>query len=158
MPTTEAMEFLEAALAAGPVPAAEVGRMARECGLTPKVVRAAREAMAIKIERHGFGPGAHSLWSLPRRGHIDAQPSEVSENSQPKTKTRDGYEIIEPECAYCGKRAGPPGPQSGPVHMVRNPFAGGKFAGTIIPAAELLHEDCAAYWFDWLRKTGHGKV
>jgi hypothetical protein len=38
----DAMEFLQAALADGPVPAAEVNRMAREHGLTPKAIRSAR--------------------------------------------------------------------------------------------------------------------
>jgi putative DNA primase/helicase len=61
----EAMEFLKAALADGPVPAAEINRMAREHGLTTKVVRSAREALGVKIERDGFGPGSKSLWSLP---------------------------------------------------------------------------------------------
>jgi len=139
----EAIEFLQAALAGDPVPATEVSRMAKEHGLTDKALRSAREALAIKIERHGFGPGAHSLWSLPRRGHMDAQPSEVSENSRPKTKTKDGYKIIEPECAYCGKRAGPPGPQSGPIYWTLNPFT---------DRPELLHEDCAGFWFGWLGK------
>ena len=62
----EAMEFLEAALAEGSVPAAEINRMAREHGLTPKVVRSAREALRVTIERDGFGPGSKSLWSLPK--------------------------------------------------------------------------------------------
>jgi hypothetical protein len=59
------MEFLQAALAAGPLPAAEVNRMAREHGFTTKAVRSAREALGVKIERDGFGPGSKSLWSLP---------------------------------------------------------------------------------------------
>ena len=67
----EAMEFLQAALAGGPVPAAEVKRMAREHGLTPKTARSAREALKVKITRDGFGPGSKSLWSLPE-GVIDA--------------------------------------------------------------------------------------
>jgi hypothetical protein len=144
----EAIEFLQAVLTGDPVPATEVSRMAREHGLPPKALRSAREALGVKIAR---------VWSLPR-GHIDAQPI-LSEEA--RTKTKDGYEIaglIDKPCDYCGGRAGPPGPQSGPVYLVRNPFKGGKFAGTIIPDAEPLHEDCAAYWFDWLRKTGHGKV
>lgn len=62
----DAMEFLQAALASGPVPAAEVNRMAREHGLTTKVIRSAREALRVKIERDGFGPGSKSLWSLPK--------------------------------------------------------------------------------------------
>jgi hypothetical protein len=151
--------ILSRALAGDPVPATEVGRRAREHGLTAKAIRAAREALGIKIARDGFGSGSKSLWSLPR-GHIDAQPI-PSEEGRPKTKTKDGYEIIglaDIPCDYCGERAGPPGPQSGPVYLVSNPFQGGKFAGAIIPAAEALHEDCAAFWFDWLRKTGHGKV
>jgi putative DNA primase/helicase len=61
----EAMEFLEGALAGGPTPAAQVYHMAREHGLTPKVLRSAREALGVKIERDGFGPGSKSLWSLP---------------------------------------------------------------------------------------------
>jgi hypothetical protein len=70
----EAMEFLRAALADGSMPAAEVNRMAREHGLTAKVVRSAREALGVKIERDGFGPGSKSLWSLPDCS-IDAQPA-----------------------------------------------------------------------------------
>jgi putative DNA primase/helicase len=62
----EAMEFLQAALGAEPMPAAEVNRMAREHGLTPKALRSAREALGVKIERDGFGPGSKSLWSLPK--------------------------------------------------------------------------------------------
>jgi putative DNA primase/helicase len=62
----EAMGFLQAALCAEPISAAEVNRMAREHGLTPKVLRSAREALGVKIKRDGFGPGSKSLWSLPR--------------------------------------------------------------------------------------------
>lgn len=62
----EAMEFLRAALADEPVPAAEVNRMARDHGLTAKAIRSAREALSVKIERDGFGPGSKSLWSLPK--------------------------------------------------------------------------------------------
>jgi hypothetical protein len=62
----DAMEFLQAALAGGPEPAAEVNRMAREHDLTPKAIRSAREALEVKIERDGFGPGSKSLWSLPK--------------------------------------------------------------------------------------------
>ena len=68
----EAIEFLRAALADEPVPAAEINRMAREHGLTAKAVRSAREALGVKIERDGFGPGSKSLWSLSRSS-IDAQ-------------------------------------------------------------------------------------
>jgi hypothetical protein len=68
----DAIELLRGALADGPVPAAEVNRMAQEHGFTRKVIRSAREALGVKIERDGFGPGSKSLWSLPD-GSIDAQ-------------------------------------------------------------------------------------
>ena len=61
----DAIEFLQAVLASGPVPAAEVNRMAREHGLTGKVIRSARESLRVTIERDGFGPGSKSLWALP---------------------------------------------------------------------------------------------
>ena len=61
----DAMEFLQAALTGDPVPATEVSRMAHEHGLTAKAIRSAREALGVKIERNGFGPGSKSLWSLP---------------------------------------------------------------------------------------------
>src|SRR5258707_14944505 len=85
----DAIEFLQAALAGDPVPATEVSRMAHEHGLTAKVVRAAREALGVKIERNGFGPGSRSVGSLPG-GHIDVHPP--SQEGRPKTK--DGHEII----------------------------------------------------------------
>ena len=69
----DAMEFLKAVLASGQVPAAEINRMAREHGLTAKAIRSAREALSVKIDRDGFGPGSKSLWSLSE-GRIDAQP------------------------------------------------------------------------------------
>lgn len=62
----DAMELLQAVLASGPVPAAEVNRTAREHGLTAKAIRSAREALGVKVERDGFGPGSKSLWSLPK--------------------------------------------------------------------------------------------
>ena len=61
----EATDFLQSVLAGQPVAAADVNRMAREHGLTTKAIRSAREALGVKIERDGFGPGSKSLWSLP---------------------------------------------------------------------------------------------
>ena len=61
----EAMEFLQNALAGEPMAAAELGRIAREHGLTQKAIRSARETLGVKIERDGFGPGSKSVWSLP---------------------------------------------------------------------------------------------
>jgi putative DNA primase/helicase len=61
----EAMALLREALAGGSIPAIDAKRIAREHGLTEKVIRSAREALGVKIERDGFGPGSKSLWSLP---------------------------------------------------------------------------------------------
>ena len=138
----DAMEFLRAALVGDPVPAAELSRVAHERGLTPKAIRSAREALGVAIARNGFGPGSMSLWSLAG-SHIDAHPP--SEEDRPKTK--DGHEIIglaDNPCDYCGQPVGPPGPQSGAVYLVCNPFNG---------RSEPLHEDCAGFWFEWLGKV-----
>jgi hypothetical protein len=43
-----AMEFLQAALATGPLPATQVVRRAREHGLTAKAIRSAREALGVE--------------------------------------------------------------------------------------------------------------
>jgi hypothetical protein len=129
----EAMELLSRALAGGPLPATEVGRMARERGLTPKVVRAAREAMAVEIERRGFGREGRWMWSLP----IDAQPQPISSE---EARTKPTHEIIGPTshlCDYCDTR-------DGAVFLIRNPLDGGLI--------EPLHAPCAAYWFAWLGK------
>ena len=61
----EAITFLEAALADGSRPAAEVERAARDHGLASKAIRSARKALGVKIERDGFGSGSKSMWSLP---------------------------------------------------------------------------------------------
>ena len=143
----DAMEFLQAALAGDPVPATEVSRMAHEHGLTAKAIRSAREALGVKIERNGFGPGSKSLWSLPG-GHIEAPPSDekvganregpnMSETHRPKTI--DGYEVIgvEPDaaCEYCGQRG------DDAVYLMQGLFKG--------VGREPLHEDCAGYWFEF---------
>ncbi len=141
------MEFLRAALVGAPVPATEVSRVAHERGLTPKAIRSAREALGVKIERNGFGPGSRSLWSLPG-GHIEAPPSDekvganregpnMSDTHRPKTI--DGYEVIgvEPDaaCEYCGQRG------DDAVYLMQGLFKG--------VGREPLHEACAAHWFKW---------
>jgi hypothetical protein len=72
----EAIEFLSATLADGPVPATEVMKQARLNGHTNKAIRTAREALGVASSREGFGPGSKCLWSLPnRRSRIGAQPA-----------------------------------------------------------------------------------
>jgi hypothetical protein len=132
----DAMEFLQGVLTSDPVPATEVSRMAHEHGLTAKVVRAAREALGVKIERNGFGPGSIVLWSLPRE-HTDAHPISISSEEDHRPKTIDGHEVIglEPEdpCTYCGERGGT-------VYLIRNTYKG---------LSEPMHESCAGYWFEF---------
>ena len=132
----DAMEFLRAALVGTPVPAAELSRVARERGLTPKAIRSAREALGVKIERNGFGPGSKSLWSLPSE-HTDAHPILISAEEDHHPKTIDGHEVIglEPDdpCTYCGKR-------DGTVYLIRNTYKG---------LSEPMHESCAGYWFEF---------
>ncbi len=60
------MEFLQTVLAGDPMPVKEIEGMARNHGITPKVLRSAREVLGVKIERDGFGSGSKSLWSLPK--------------------------------------------------------------------------------------------
>ena len=97
----------------------------------------------MEIARNGFGPGSKSLWSLPREAH--RCPPALTRG--PRPKTMDGHEIIglaDNPCDYCGQGVGPPGPQSGPVYLIRNPYNG---------RSEPLHEDCAGFWFEWLGKV-----
>jgi hypothetical protein len=142
MPKADAIEFLQAALAAGPVPATEVGRMAGEHGLTSTALRTAREGLGVRITRKGFGRDSRSLWSLPM------PPQETEEDRCTRiwggtvTLLTVGLEPDKP-CNYCCKHAGPRGPQSGAVYRVRNPFSG---------RLEPLHGDCATFWLDWLSK------
>jgi hypothetical protein len=145
-----AMEFLQGALAGDPVQAAELTWRACEHGLTPKAIRAAREALGVKIERRGFGPRSKSLWSLPRK-RIDAHPTSQGgasagrrENRQPKPL--DGYEVfgLEPDepCTYCGERG------DAPVYLVQGLCKGF--------GREPLHEVCAGYFFEFYRRINKG--
>jgi hypothetical protein len=139
----DAMEFLQAALAGDPVPATEVNRMARERDLTIKAIRSAREALGVKIERNGFGPGSKSLWSLPRE-HTDAHPISISSEEDHHPKTIGGHEIIglapDDPCTYCGER-------DGTVYLIRNTYKG---------LSEPMHESCAGYWFEFCSRINKG--
>jgi hypothetical protein len=144
----DALAFLQVALAGDPVPATEVSRMAHEHGLTAKAIRSAREALGVRIERNGFGPGSRSLWSLPS-AHPDAHPIPISSEEDRRPKTIDGHEVIrlEPDdpCTYCGER-------DGTVYLIRNTYKG---------LSEPMHESCAVAWFGWPRvlreRGGHGQ-
>ena len=59
----EAVDFLEDALTAGPKPASEIQKLARDAGHTPKSLRSARAALGVKPTKAGFDGGW--VWALP---------------------------------------------------------------------------------------------
>lgn len=60
----DAADFLTECLAAGPLPAAEVKRLARAAGLAERTVDRARSRARVVTKRDGFGAGATYRWSL----------------------------------------------------------------------------------------------
>lgn len=87
--TDEARDWLRETLADGPVPATEVQKLARQCGLSAKAVRTARERLGIRPKRSGFGKGSCVQWALP--GRIDA----LSDHRCPHTQRASmGFEGI----------------------------------------------------------------
>jgi putative DNA primase/helicase len=107
----EAKEFLEAALAAAPVPAKEIESMAREHGITAKVLRTAREELKVKIDRDGFGKGSKSLWSLPNVPHILAlDPHTCPPN--PIDAQQYNWASMEPKGKYGAQTGNEPGADS----------------------------------------------
>ena len=59
----EAIQFLSNELAAGPVPAGEIGKRAGAAGITSKPLRAAKSELGIKSAKDSFDGGWK--WSLP---------------------------------------------------------------------------------------------
>jgi hypothetical protein len=134
--TAKAVRFLQAALTDHPVPAAQVTRVAHEHGLTAKAIRSARESLAVQVQRSGFGRAGKWLWSLPPRRHIDA-PAQLQERDAPAGLTPDETRIPAEQgsrCDYCDR--------DGAVYVLHNPFDD--------DLIELLHEDCARHWHEWL--------
>lgn len=60
----EAVDFLTDLLGGGPLPAAEVKRLARAAGLAERTVDRARSRAGVETKRDGFGKGATYTWSL----------------------------------------------------------------------------------------------
>jgi hypothetical protein len=59
-----AEQWLGELLANGPVPAKEAEEAARRCGISPKILRSARENMKVATHRVGFGKDSTFHWSL----------------------------------------------------------------------------------------------
>jgi hypothetical protein len=73
--TADAVEWLRDLLANGARPAHDIQVDAKRSDISAKVLRTAREKLAIKPRREGFGPGSRVMWALPDDGHrcpIDA--------------------------------------------------------------------------------------
>jgi putative DNA primase/helicase len=88
--TDEAQDWLREVLAAGPVKAAAVLRMAKEAGISDKTLRSARERLEVKPGKSAFNDGW--VWSLPP--DEDALPDEdaqVSDSSIEGTFESEGH-------------------------------------------------------------------
>jgi len=80
--TDEAVEWLRAELAGGPLPAADVVKEAKRAGIQEKPLRSARERMGIKPRKAGFNSGW--IWSLPREDALDPpEDAQDAENQKP---------------------------------------------------------------------------
>ena len=73
----EAVEFLEDALAGGPMAVSEVQAAARKAGITSKSLRSAREALRIKPEKLGMDQGW--VWRLPK---MPSTPEDARQNER----------------------------------------------------------------------------
>lgn len=61
----EVVALLESALAAGPVAATSIMELAKEEGLSDKLVRKVAKEIGVTFQREGFGPGSTVHWELP---------------------------------------------------------------------------------------------
>jgi AAA domain-containing protein len=76
----EAAEFLRAELSAGPRPAGDLLRAARQAGHAEKTLRRAKNLVGVRAVRQGFGTGGAFVWALP--GAIDGQSGRIDGHSQ----------------------------------------------------------------------------
>jgi putative DNA primase/helicase len=92
----EAIDLLNAALANGPMSAKEAERMAREHGIGSKALRSAREALKVKIDRDGFGPGSKSLWSLLEAPYLPSSPIHAQQSNRASMDAEGKYGASRP--------------------------------------------------------------
>lgn len=60
-----ALAWLEMELRHGPRDSSELHEGAAQVGISPKLLRTAREALSLEVKRSGFGPAIRSTWALP---------------------------------------------------------------------------------------------
>ncbi|CCF83594.1 hypothetical protein NITHO_2500001 [Nitrolancea hollandica Lb] len=78
----EAIDFLRDALAAGPMPAKDVQRQAREAGISEMTLRRAKGAANVTWRREGFGKDGTVLWEIPTAIDVHANPIDVHPNGR----------------------------------------------------------------------------
>jgi hypothetical protein len=61
----EAVRVLKEVLADGPLAAGNVKRLAATAGVAERTLQRARHALGVTARRHGFGPGAYYVWTMP---------------------------------------------------------------------------------------------
>jgi len=69
----QAGDWLHELLAAGPLPAGDVQKQARDCGFSGATLRRAKKALRVVVKREGFGADGKWHWALPT--FIDAHPA-----------------------------------------------------------------------------------
>ena len=78
---TLGLDFLRFSLRTGERSRQDLMRAAARLGLTPKMIRVARERLgAVVVERRGFGPDGRTYWRLP-----SSQPSGAVSGAQGTT-------------------------------------------------------------------------
>src|SRR5207249_7175032 len=61
---TDAVEFLQDVLRAGPLPSREVQRMARDAGHSTRTVERAKPQAGVRAVKRGFGSSGEWVWEL----------------------------------------------------------------------------------------------
>jgi hypothetical protein len=61
----DASDWLLAALSGGPMPAAQVRQRGAAVGLAWRSLQRAGRRLGVATQRHNFGPGHFSTWTLP---------------------------------------------------------------------------------------------
>lgn len=91
----DAVDFLRAMLAEGPVPASDLIRQARQEGISERTLRRARDRAGVQSRRQGFGKGSVVWWSLPMDGRTDGRmtPQDAQDPTRCSAPEGDGHPV-----------------------------------------------------------------
>ncbi|SUA81646.1 Uncharacterised protein [Pandoraea pnomenusa] len=104
-PRNRAQEFLMRLLVDGPVPVREINSLAEDDGITPKMLRSAKEKLGVVSERVSNGRGdVWHEWALPADAigdparPLDADPEELGQLGQlgQPGQSQETYELGDP--------------------------------------------------------------